>query len=355
MIQSLHKFGLLLFLCLLLKVSTAYRKSRTLVPSSTRLSAIIGPVRYSSNDWLECLQTLPTSRILKRTKYNIFANFCWSSAVTLLYRSRCITQSLPPIAHTILGSALGLLLVFRTNSAYDRFWEGRKSLGKVIIGSRDIARLSGYLPKAYHKRIAELIVMYIVMLKQHLQGEREVKELQPFGSSEDDIASILHKRNRPLYVLQLLERCVNEAIKSVSKDSLPGYIEKGFLDAFENLSTQVGVTERIVKQPVPLSYSRHTSRFLSLYLFTLPFALLPSAGFLTVPIVSAICWAFISILEIGHFIEVSLTCKLVCFTKSYIDTCIPEVPYNTIISSLLLSFPPSLSTPYRTLSTKKRR
>jgi predicted membrane chloride channel (bestrophin family) len=61
--------------------------------------------------------------------------------------------------------------------------------------------------------------------------------------------------------------------------------------------------ERIVKQPIPLAYTRHTSRFLSFYLLSLPFTLIPHLGWLTVPIMSAVCWSFTAIQEIGLFIE----------------------------------------------------
>ena len=271
----------------------------------TKLYAIKGPVRYSADDWLSCLQSLPSSRILKRTKSNILLNMFWTTLVTILIKFKKNSFSLPSTVHSILGSALGLLLVFRTNSAYDRFWEGRKSVGKVVIACRDIARLSCYLPKSYHSYIAEFLVAFTIILKQHLQGERDVNELEPFINDVNEIGRIQAKTNRPLYLLQCIEKKVNEGLQVAycSDPCLPKYIEKGFLDAFENLSNQIGVTERIVKQPVPLSYSRHTSRFLSLYLFTLPFAFAPTTGWSTIPIVTGICWAFVSILEIGHFIE----------------------------------------------------
>ena len=299
---------LLLFLVLLLQQESHSLRSRyrAIVKTPTRLDmAIVGPVRYSVNDWFECLKTLPTSRILKRTKSNILAHFMWTSIVTFLFQRKLMTFTLPSIIHSILGPALSLLLVFRTNSAYDRFWEGRKSIGSIVIASRDIARLSYFLPKVHHKNIAELLVTFIIVLKQHLQGERDLAELVPFQSSDRN--NLIHtKRNRPLYVLHLLEKEVNDGLRTAHKknsEDIPKYIDKGFLDAFENLSKQLGVTERIVKQPVPLSYSRHTSRFLSLYLLSLPFALLSVCGWFSIPLVATIAWAFISILEIGHFIE----------------------------------------------------
>jgi predicted membrane chloride channel (bestrophin family) len=83
----------------------------------------------------------------------------------------------------------------------------------------------------------------------------------------------------------------------------PKYIEKHFIESLNYLSNSLAICERILKQPVPLSYSRHTSRFLSLYLLALPFNLVTSLGWLTVPIISAVCWSFVSVQEIGHFIE----------------------------------------------------
>lgn len=299
---------LLLFLFLLLQhKSYCFQfRNRAMIRAPTRIDmAIVGPVRYSVNDWFECLTTLPSSRILRRTKFNILSNAIWTAIVTFLYQKKMLSFVLPGIIHSILGPALSLMLVFRTNSAYDRFWEGRKSIGSVIIASRDVARLSFFLPKVYHKNIAELLVAFTIVLKQHLQGERDNTELIPFQSS-DRIKLIQAKRNRPLYVLHLLEKEVNDGLITAHREydgKIPKYIDKGFLDAFENLSKQIGVTERIVKQPVPLSYSRHASRFLSLYLFSLPFALLPVCGWCSIPLVVSIAWAFVSILEIGHFIE----------------------------------------------------
>ena len=87
---------------------------------STRLFAIQGPIRYSSNNWIDCLLTLPSSRVLKLTWKFLFALTSWTALLTWLYKVGHLTYTLPIVVHSILGSALGLLLVFRTNSSYDR-------------------------------------------------------------------------------------------------------------------------------------------------------------------------------------------------------------------------------------------
>ena len=271
----------------------------------------MGPVRYSTEDWIENISSLPTSRILARTKYNILFVTIWTAFWTMLYMTKKLTVSLPVSVHSILGSALGLLLVFRTNASYDRFWEGRKCWGAIVIACRDLARLTyNHLDRGYHKKIAGLLVAFSIALKQHLQGDRDPSVFSAFLGDQETVRALDSCRNRPLFLLRMLDRVVIDAIAykyaSKSKDELscqPKYIEKGFLDGCHALSVQLGCCERIVKQPVPLSYSRHTSRFLSLYMLTLPFSLFASLGWLTIPVLTAICWSFVSIQEIGHFIE----------------------------------------------------
>ena len=296
-----------------------FRKPR----ETTAIGSIKGPTRYSTSNWAENILSLPSSRILKRTKSSILTVTLWACLLTYVSKVKgvLLTRGLPTWIFSILGSALSLLLVFRTNSAYSRFTEGRTSWSLVLVGCRNIARLAYYLPKEFHPKIASLLVIFCITLKQHLQGERDVSEVDPFFTTtvpsrnieiarKSSIYYLNKVTNRPLQTLLEIEKTVHEALlesykkeKTLESDILPKYIEKGFLDAYELLSTQIAVCEKLVKQPVPLSYSRHTSRFLTLYLFSLPFALIPDIGVLTIPITTAICWSFVSIQEIGHFIE----------------------------------------------------
>ena len=142
------------------------------------LMAIKGPIRYSSNDWVECLATLPSSRILQRTKWAILSNFMWTTFLVIMYKSFKLTFAFPSIVHSIVGSALSLLLVFRTNSSYDRFWEARKLWSSLIHSSRELGRLTYlHLSKDVHERIAQLIISFAIALKQHLQGNEVLKLL----------------------------------------------------------------------------------------------------------------------------------------------------------------------------------
>jgi hypothetical protein len=89
--------------------------------------------RHSASDWWYNVQSLPKSKVLRDVRNPVLAVGVWSLIVSLLHRfcrhhaipvvrSLADHMSIPGTAHSFLVSALGLLLVFRTNSAYQRFY-----------------------------------------------------------------------------------------------------------------------------------------------------------------------------------------------------------------------------------------
>lgn len=154
-----------------LDFSVSTNSEQTTIFKMQPLQAIRGPIRYSSNDWIECLATLPTSRILQRTKWAVLSNLLWTTLLVFIFKSKNIAFAFPSVVHSILGSALSLLLVFRTNSSYDRFWEARKLWSSIIYSSRELGRLTSlHVSKQHHERIANLVILFSIVLKQHLQG-----------------------------------------------------------------------------------------------------------------------------------------------------------------------------------------
>lgn len=134
--------------------------------------AIKRPACYTSNDWFENLLSLPTSRIFKRTKNCILQNVIWTTILVFIFKKFKSTFAFPSTVHSISGSALSLLLVFRTNSSYDRFWEARKVWGTLAATCRDVARMGQrVLPENCHDRLGKLLVAFAITLKQHLQGK----------------------------------------------------------------------------------------------------------------------------------------------------------------------------------------
>ena len=83
------------------------------------------------------------------------------------------------VMHTMLGFVISLLLVFRTNTAYDRWWEGRKLWGALVNNSRNLAiKLSVILKDEHdHAYFRKLIPGYASILAKHLTDVETGKQL----------------------------------------------------------------------------------------------------------------------------------------------------------------------------------
>jgi len=86
--------------------------------------------RHSAKDWMYNVRSLPQSTILREVRNPVLTIIAWSTLVSVLhklflrsvtFRHLALHMQVGPSAHSFLVSSLGLLLVFRTNSAYQRF------------------------------------------------------------------------------------------------------------------------------------------------------------------------------------------------------------------------------------------
>ena len=103
-------------------------------------------IEYDARAWVRMSFSLRGSVLPRLLPRVALAALLGGGAVLFL---RATGFHLPSTAHTMLGVALGLLLVFRTNTAYDRFWEGRRLLGMYTNRARDLARqLVAYIDAA---------------------------------------------------------------------------------------------------------------------------------------------------------------------------------------------------------------
>ncbi|KAL6758612.1 UPF0187-domain-containing protein [Haematococcus lacustris] len=217
------------------------------------------------------------------------------------------------VPHTLLGAALSLLLVFRTNSSFARFVEGRALWGALVRYSRDWTRLAAYhFPGELRGRAARYIQVLAFVLKSHLRAGRfratpsdptafrddpsvVVKELLPCNEATE----VLAQSNRPFYMICKLTSLVREA----SRKAVARHVLLQLEHTISELCAVIGGCDRILGTPIPLSYTRHTSRSLVLWLSTLPLALWPVTEWLSVPAMFIIAFVFIGIDEIGVEIE----------------------------------------------------
>ncbi|GJP57149.1 hypothetical protein CLOM_g16188 [Closterium sp. NIES-68] len=217
-----------------------------------------------------------------------------------------------PILHisnlpfSLTAPALSFLLVFRTNSSYGRFDEARKMWGLMLNRSRDITRQAlSYMARDAHtyeypKRAQFIRHMQAFPLayKHHFLQEGSLEEdLRQFTTLTDaEIQGVLGATHRPNYVLLVMSECMRQCTMEPA--------HRLAMEAnFATFADDVGGSERLFKTPIPLSYTRLTSRFLVLYHMFLPLALWDPLGWLTVPVTAMCAGVFFCIEEVGVIIE----------------------------------------------------
>lgn len=228
--------------------------------------------------------------------------FVTVAATALLLIHFFVTPISSPAAatvHSIVSPALALLLVFRTNQSYDRWWEGRKLWGSMVNTCRNFARASSVhlaTDPDLLTRVLELISAFPQATTAVLRGQ----DWAAAGLHEDDRKHILALAHRPTAVCQR----ITYHLKAARDRGLISDLVFLSIDAnCQTLVDVIGACERIHKTPLPFAYVVHLRRALVLYCATLPLALLSSFGWTTVPIVFGVSYVLLGIEEIGVEIE----------------------------------------------------
>ena len=334
--------------------------------------------RYAASDWLQNMRSIPRSTVLKAVRGPVVAIVAWSSLVSIVHRVAMVrgwtrfatSLCLSSRPHSFLVSALGLLLVFRTNTAYQRFAEGRQIWERIHSESRNLSRFAilyeNELGSARLKRVLRLLAAFPYLLHQHVQPQSDLDAAgKPYGLALPDLRGfhkkrrrskvrrkdvmmrfrlknmriISSKKNKKKYKIQRREKlsprgkfhwvdcrslpwcllprraldlCVHssnrplwvcdrlgmEAAQVPYNDQFSSRERLQFLSQIGKLSQAIGQCERIHQTAVPLNYARHSLRSLTLWLFTLPFALVGDFGLLTGPVMGLAAWLLYGIYQV---------------------------------------------------------
>lgn len=205
------------------------------------------------------------------------------------------------ILHTLLGFAISMLLVFRTNTAYDRWWEGRRLWGSLVNNSRNLSvKLSVILARNEIKRklFSQLIPLFAWELKNHLQSE--ATRLQLDESPHPEIPNFNRSGHVPVQVVMNIMDRVQDLHKEgvISAEQL--LFINGELSSFLDIC---GACERIKNTPIPYSYSVFIKKFIFLYVLSLPIGLVFTLGYLTIPVVVFVFYVLGSLELIAEEIE----------------------------------------------------
>jgi putative membrane protein len=204
--------------------------------------------------------------------------------------------------HSLLGVVLGLFLVFRTNSAYDRWWEGRKLWGSLVNNTRNLAhKMNAFLPREDSENrdyFSKMIPNFVISVKESLRGSVNVNDFEKAGP--DFLKRLENVRHVPNRISSMMYERVNELYK---KNEITG--DQLFLvdKELKEFSDILGACERIKNTPIPYSYSMYIKKFIFIYIITLPFGFVTNTGYLTILVVVLISFVILSVELIAEEIE----------------------------------------------------
>jgi putative membrane protein len=201
------------------------------------------------------------------------------------------------LMHGMLGFVISLLLAYRTNSAYDRWWEGRKIWGSLVNSSRNLAiKLSAILTEEKDKAFFRILIpSYSSILYKHLSDDETAKQL-----FDDLDLEIDHHKHRPNQVAKMIYTKINDLYK---KNSITGDQLIVLNNEIQSFTDACGACERIKNTPIPYSYSAFIKKFIFIYVLTLPFGYVFSLGYYMIPVVVFIFYVLASLELIAQEIE----------------------------------------------------
>jgi ion channel-forming bestrophin family protein len=257
-------------------------------------------INYNPKDWFTFIFRFTKADTFRRLLPLLLAVAVYAGIIAYLelnylnLSDRLYIQNVG-MMHNVLGFVISLLLVFRTNTAYDRWWEGRKVWGSMTNTCRNLAIKLQTLPlsaadRSYFKQI---IPNYAFALRNSLRENENFSEIDPILDLKPEkhlpnqIAANIYQKLTHLYTSQQIGR---EQYWLLSQDA-------------NTLTDLCGASERIKNTPIPFTYSVFIKKFIFFYVMTLPFGWVFSLGYFIIPVVIFILYALASLELIAEEIE----------------------------------------------------
>ncbi len=258
-------------------------------------------IDYDAHDWRSHLFDIKGSMV-REIVARVLMCFLWSVAVILAWEAGARQLAISEKAHVLIGLALSLLLVFRTNASYDRFWEGRKMWGGIVNETRNLARSSSVLLADAPDLTRRLILWTAAFPYATMNVLRGGSGLGPPADElpAEEVKAALEAQHVPLAVSGRMSEQLAEARR---RGLISDYQQMTLDQNVQLLIDYMGACERIHKTPLPFAYVVHLRRALLVYCFTLPFALVETYGWGTILVCLVIPYILFGVEEIGVEIE----------------------------------------------------
>lgn len=250
-------------------------------------------VKYDPKNWWGLIFQFHKSDTFRRLFWVILSLAIFSLGVAYLTHEELGDTKYEgtTVFHSLMGLVISLLLVFRTNTAYDRWWEGRRLWGQLVNDSRTISlKLDTFLPKSdleSRKVMAEMVGDFAFVLKEHLRNNKVS------GKYPTDV-------HQPNYVASCM---LKKIVQWHREGKLTEMEYLSLINDFNTLQNIVGACERIKNTPIPYSYSLFIKKFIFIYIISMPFALVMEFHYFIALIVPLVFYVFASLELIAEGIE----------------------------------------------------
>ncbi|TNE81494.1 MAG: hypothetical protein EP332_03635 [Bacteroidetes bacterium] len=246
-------------------------------------------ILYNPKDWF--------SLIFRFHKSDTFRRMAWVMIVVGLYTAMLAFLELEyfglfktglGLLYQLLGFVISLLLVFRTNTAYDRWWEGRKQWGALVNATRNLAlkSLSSLKESEERSEFIRLIQAYPDVLRFHLRNAKHPN----WSEANHQPNAVAAKLNTLLQHFYSSQQISGEQLILLDRE----------LAEFTDIT---GACERIKNSPIPFSYNIFIKKFIFVYVMTMPLAFIPDYGYATIPVVVFVLYVLGSLELIAEEIE----------------------------------------------------
>lgn len=236
---------------------------------------------------------IPLKYVLGKVKYDLV--YVLVIALLVYYLTHMFDRVLPEMPITIpafLGTAISILLSFKLNQSYDRWWEARKIWGSIVNDSRSLVlQLQMLLPKGNEdivKRIAYRQIAWCYSLSQSLRSQNPVANLSQF-LSDNELERISEHQNKPLALLQQHALDLKALHENKQTDS---YTQVQFNNTLMRFSDWMGMAERIKNTVFPATYRLFLHGVIYLFIVTLSVALRDIESYFEIPLLMIIASAF---------------------------------------------------------------
>lgn len=219
--------------------------------------------------------------------------------------------TLTAIPFSLIGLPLAIFLGFRNNSAYDRFWEGRKLWGELVLRCRNLARqciglvddpapaLSSNGLQDIRVRMVWRAIAFVQVLRDRLRSQPTAASVQALLTPAE-YADMEAAANKPDWLMRQMGLDLQRCVKDKRIDPcLAANIDQ----TLSAMTTAAASCERIKNTPIPYSYTLLLHRTAYLYCFLLPFGLVDTIGFMTPFVVAIVAYTFFGLDELGDELE----------------------------------------------------